>query len=290
MLSAKRLWDVVKQAALNWSTDDASSIGAALAFYCAFSLAPLLVIVVTIVGRIVGTQVAYGYVASELTTLLGAGSAQLLLSAMRSSQTQQGTIATVVSVASLIVGATSVFAVLELALEQMWGIETRTSRGWWGFVRTRLISLGVILAIGFLLLVSLSITTAVSALRGFVAQQYTGFVLLTEAVNIFLSIGMSTALVALIYQYMPIRRIAWKPVLTGALVTALLFHAGRWAIGLYLAKAVQPSAFGAAASFAALLLWLYYSAQIFLYGAEFTACLSDPRNGRRDASPKPSVK
>jgi membrane protein len=290
MLSAKRLWDVVKQAALNWSTDDASSIGAALAFYCAFSLAPLLVIVVTIVGRIVGTQVAYGYVASELTTLLGAGSAQLLLSAMRSSQTQQGTIATVVSVASLIVGATSVFAVLELALEQMWGIETRTSRGWWGFVRTRLISLGVILAIGFLLLVSLSITTAVSALRGFVAQQYTGFVLLTEAVNIFLSIGMSTALVALIYQYMPIRRIAWKPVLTGALVTALLFHAGRWAIGLYLAKAVQPSAFGAAASFAALLLWLYYSAQIFLYGAEFTACLSDPRNGRRDAPPKPSVK
>jgi membrane protein len=290
MLSTKPLWDVVKQAALNWLTDDASSIGAALAFYCAFSLAPLLVIVVTIVGRIVGTQVAYGYVASELTTLLGAGSAQLLLSAMRSSQTQQGTIATVVSVASLIVGATSVFAVLELALEQMWGIETRRSRGWWGFVRTRLISLGVILAIGFLLLVSLSITTAVSALRGYVAQQYTGFLVLTEAVNIFLSIGMSTALVALIYQYMPIRRIAWKPVLTGALVTALLFHAGRWAIGLYLGKAVQPSAFGAAASFAALLLWLYYSAQIFLYGAEFTACLSDPRNGRRDVPPKPAVK
>jgi membrane protein len=171
MLSAKRLGDAAKQAALNWSTDDASSIGAALAFYCAFSLAPLLVIVVTIVGRIVGTQVAYGYVASQLTTLLGTGSAQLLLSAMRSSQTQQGTIATVVSVVSLVVGATSVFAVLELALEQMWGIETRTSRGWWGFVRTRLISLGVILAIGFLLLVSLSITTAVSALRGFVAHQ-----------------------------------------------------------------------------------------------------------------------
>ena len=101
MLSAKRLGDAVKQAALNWSTDDASSIGAALAFYCAFSLAPLLVIVVTIVGRIVGTQVAYGYVASQLTTLLGTGSAQLLLSAMRSSQTQQGTIATVVSVVSL---------------------------------------------------------------------------------------------------------------------------------------------------------------------------------------------
>ncbi|HEY5102620.1 MAG TPA: YihY/virulence factor BrkB family protein [Steroidobacteraceae bacterium] len=289
-MPSRKLWTVIKQAALNWSADNASSIGAALAFYCAFSLAPLLVIVVTIVGRIVGTQMAYGYVASELTALLGGGSAQLLLSAMRSSQTQQGSIATIVSIVSLLVGATSVFAVLGLALEQMWGIETRVSRGWWGFVRTRLMSLGVILAIGFLLLVSLSITTAVSALRGYIAHQYTGFVILTEAVNIFLSLGTSTALVALIYQYMPIRRLAWKPVLTGALVTALLFHVGRWAIGLYLSKAVQPSAFGAAASFAALLLWLYYSAQIFLYGAEFTACLSDPQNGRRASTPKSALK
>ena len=146
MLSAKRLWEVVKQAGVNWSLDEASSLGAALAFYCAFSLAPLLVIVVTIVGHIVGAQRAYGYVASELTALLGSGSAQLLLSAMRSSQTQQGTIATIVSIVSLVVGATSVFTVLEVALEQMWGIETRTSRGWWGFVRTRLMSLGVILS------------------------------------------------------------------------------------------------------------------------------------------------
>jgi membrane protein len=289
MLSATRLWEVAKQAGVNWSIDEASSLGAALAFYCAFSLAPLLVIVVTIVGHIVGAQRAYGYVASELSALLGSGSAQLLLSAMRSSQTQQGTIATVVSIISLVVGATSVFTVLEVALEQMWGIETRTSRGWWGFVRTRLMSLGVILAIGFLLLVSLSITTAVSALRAFVAHQYTGFLVLTEAFNILLSIGMSTALVALIYQYMPIRRMAWAPILVGALVTALLFHAGRWAIGLYLGKAVQPSAFGAAASFAALLLWLYYSAQIFLYGAEFTACLGDPRNGRRELTAVPSI-
>jgi membrane protein len=289
MLGAKRMWPVIKQAGLNWSTDGASSIGAALAFYCAFALAPLLVIVVTIVGRIVGAQVAYGYVAAQLTALLGAGSAQLLLSAMRSSQTQQGMIATIVSLVSLLVAATSVFAVLELALEKMWGVETLKSRGWWSFVRTRLVSLGVILAIGFLLLVSLSITTAVSALRGFITQQYTGFLILTEAVNVLLSIGTSTALVALIYQYMPVRRLAWKPVLTGALVTALLFHAGRWAIGLYLGTAVQPSAFGAAASFAALLLWLYYSAQIFLYGAEFTACLGDPNNGRRVDAPKTSI-
>ncbi len=277
MLPARRLWQLVKQAADNWSTDQASTIGAALAFYCAFSLAPLLVILVALVGRIVGSKVAFGYVAGQLATLLGSGTAQLIMTAVRSSQTHEGLIATLVSIFSLIIGATTVFAVLELALEQMWGIETRVARGWRGFVRTRLMSLGLILAMGFLLLVSLSITTAMGALRGFIAQRYTGFVVLTEAVDVFLSLGMSTCVVALIYQYMPARRLAWKAAFLGALVTALLFHAGRWAIGLYLGMAVQPSAFGAAASFVALLLWLYYSAQIFLFGAEFTACLSDAR-------------
>ena len=290
MLHARRLWQLLKQAAENWSTHQASTIGAALAFYCAFSLAPLLVILVAIVGRIVGAKVAYGYVAVQLSTLLGAGSAQIVLAAVRSSQTQQGTIATLVSIATLIIGATTVFAVLQLALEQMWGIETRISRGWRGFVRTRLMSLGVILALGFLLLVSLSITTAVSSLHSFVAQQYAGFVLLTEALNLLVSLGMSTLVVALIYQYMPARRLAWRAVLYGALVTALLFHAGRWAIGSYLGMSIEPSAFGAAASFVALLLWLYYSAQIFLFGAEFTACLSDSRVGRPAAVPEQSIK
>ena len=290
MLPARRLWQLLRQAAENWSTNQASTIGAALAFYCAFSLAPLLVILVAIVGRIVGPKVAYGYVAVQLSTLLGAGSAQIVLAAVRSSQTQQGTIATLVSIATLIIGATTVFAVLQLALEQMWGIETRASRGWRGFVRTRLMSLGVILAMGFLLLVSLSITTAVSSLHSFVAQQYPGFVLLTEGLNLLVSLGMSTLVVALIYQYMPARRLAWKAVVYGALVTALLFHAGRWAIGSYLGMSIEPSAFGAAASFVALLLWLYYSAQIFLFGAEFTACLSNSRVVGSAAAPKPSIK
>ena len=289
MLQVRRFWQLLRQAGENWSTDNASTIGAALAFYCAFSLAPLLVILVAIVGHIVGPKVAYGYVSDQLATLLGAGSAQIVLAAVRSSQTQEGTIATLVSIATLLIGATTVFAVLELALEQMWGIETRASRGWRGFVRTRLMSLGVILALGFLLLVSLSITTAVSSLHGLVAQRYPGFVLMTQVLNLLVSLGMSTLVVALIYQYMPTRRLAWKAVFYGALVTALLFHAGRWAIGSYLGMSIEPSAFGAAASFVALLLWLYYSAQIFLFGAEFTACLSNSRVGR-PAVPKPSIK
>ena len=115
-------------------------------------------------------------------------------------------------------------------------------------------------------------------MRGLISHQYAGFIILTEGFNVLLSLAMSTSVVALIYQYMPARRLAWTPILYGALVTALLFHLGRWAIGLYLAKALQPSAFGAAASFVALLLWLYYSAQIFLFGAELTACLANARN------------
>jgi membrane protein len=280
MLRGPRLWELLKRAADNWSSDQASTIGAALAFYCAFSLAPLLVILVALVGRIVGEQVAYGYVAAQLSTLLGTASAHIILTAVRSSQSHAGMIATLVSVVTLLIGATTVFSVLEVALEQMWGIETRAPRGWRGFLRTRLMSLGVILALGFLLLVSLSITTAVAALRGFIAQRYQGYLIMTESFDALLSIGMSTCVVALIYQYVPSRRVAWKEVFLGSFVTALLFHAGRLAIGLYLGMSVEPSAFGAAASFVALLLWFYYSAQIFLFGAEFTACLTDaPRFG-----------
>ena len=141
----------------------------------------------------------------------------------------------------------------------------------------RLISFGFILAIGFLLLVSLTLTTALAALRGYVLRHFEGLVGLFASVDFLLSIVLGTGLVALMYRYLPAKRLPWRQVLTGALVTALLFHLGRWAIGLYLGRATQPTAYGAAASFAALLLWLYYSAQIFLFGAEFTACLGRSR-------------
>ena len=144
-------------------------------------------------------------------------------------------------------------------------------------MRARLVSFGFILAIGFLLLVSLTLTTALAALRGYVLRHFEGLVGLFASIDFLLSIALGTGLVALMYRYLPAKRLPWRQVLTGALVTALLFHLGRWAIGLYLGRATQPTAYGAAASFAALLLWLYYSAQIFLFGAEFTACLGRSR-------------
>jgi len=276
----RSLWTVLKGTTDNWLEDQASSIAAALAFYCAFSLAPLLIISVTIAGWIVGSDLAYSYLGAQVTLLFGKQSADLILQAMKSSQSTDGLWATVVSAVMLLVGATTVFAALESALQQIWGGRLPRSRDWRGFVRTRLVSFGFILAIGFLLLVSLTLTTALAALRGYALRHFEGMVGLFALLDFLISVGLGTGLVALMYRYLPAQRLAWRHVLTGALVTALLFHLGRWAIGLYLGRATQPTAYGAAASFAALLLWFYYSAQIFLFGAEFTAWLGQSRKPR----------
>jgi membrane protein len=284
-VSARRsLRNILKGTTENWLEDQASSISAALAFYCAFSLAPLLIIIVSIAGWIVGSELAFSYVGSQLTLLFGKPSADLILAAMNGAQSTDGIWATALSVVMLLVGASTVFAALESALQQVWGGRNSMPRGWRSFVRARLISFGFILAIGFLLLVSLTLTTALAALRGYVLRHFEGLVGLLATMDFLFSIVLGTGLVALMYRYLPARRLAWRHVLIGALVTALLFHLGRWGIGLYLGRATQPTAFGAAASFAALLLWLYYSAQIFLFGAEFTACLGQSRTPKPLAS------
>jgi membrane protein len=273
----------VKAALKNWLSDQATSISAALAFYCAFSIAPLLVIVVAIMGWLVGAKAADAHVDGQLTLLFGAASADLILEAMRSARNEEGIWATLVSVATLIIGATTVFAALESALQQIWGTRDAAPSGWRGFLRTRVISFGFVLAVGFLLLVSLTLSTAVSGLRDWVGSRYTGLVAVLGVVEFVLSTALGTGLVALMYRYLPALRLPWRHVLIGAFVTTLLFQLGRWAIGLYLGRSTEPTSFGAAASFAALLLWLYYSAQIFLLGAEYTAVIG----GTRTPSEKP---
>jgi membrane protein len=162
-------------------------------------------------------------------------------------------------------------------LEKIWRTEKLLPTGLRGWVRTRLLSFGFILALGFLLLVSLTISTALANLRGWVARRYAEIVGLIGALDFVATLVLVSMLFALIYRYMPARRTPWRTVIAGGVLTAVLFDIGRWAIGLYLAHSTQPSAYGAAASFAALLLWLYYTAQIFLFGAEFTACLAGLR-------------
>jgi membrane protein len=276
----------IKCAVSHWSADQAATIGAALAFYCAFSMAPLLVILLSVAGWVVGAEAAYGHLTAQLTALFGKSTAEILLQAVRSSQSADGMIATVVSIVTLLLGATTVFAALESALEQIWGARELAPKGVRGWIRARILSFGLILAVGFLLLVSLSLSTALAALRGAIAQRFTEFVVLAGVLDFVISVGLVTGLIALIYRYMPARRMQWRPILWGALVTALLFHLGRWGIAWYLGRSTQPSAFGAAASFAAMLLWLYYSAQIFLLGAEFTACIGGVRDPQPAKRPK----
>jgi membrane protein len=278
-------WPLIKCAVSHWASDQAATIGAALAFYCAFSIAPLLVILLATAGWIVGAEAAYGHLSSQLTALFGKSTAEILLQAMRSSQTPDGTIATIVSIGTLLLGATTVFAALESALEQIWGARELAPTGFRGWIRARVLSFGLILAVGFLLLVSLSLSTALAALRAAIGRRFTELVVVAGALDFVISTALVTGLIALIYRYLPARRLEWRAILWGALVTALLFHLGRWGIAWYLGRSTQPSAFGAAASFAAMLLWLYYSAQIFLLGAEFTACIG----GVRDAQPKRAV-
>jgi membrane protein len=279
-------WPLVKCAVSHWSADQAATIGAALAFYCAFSIAPLLVILLTAAGWIVGAEAAYGHLSSQLTALFGKSTADILLDAMRSSQNTDGHVATIVSAVTLLLGATTVFNALEAALEQIWGARELVPTGLRGWIRTRVLSFGLILAVGFLLLVSLSLSTALTVLREAIGRRFTEFVVLAAVLDFVISVGLVTGLIALIYRYMPARRMAWRPILWGALVTALLFHLGRWGIAWYLGRSTQPSAFGAAASFAAMLLWLYYSAQIFLLGAEFTACFGGVRELQPAKRPK----
>jgi membrane protein len=277
-------WQLLKCAAWSWAGDRAATLGAALAFYCAFSLAPLIIIIVTLTGWIVGEDVAAAQLKFQLISLFGPGTAANLMSVMKSSQTSDGFMAAALSAGTLVVGASTVFSALESALQQIWGSARLAPRGLRGWLRSRMLSFGLILAVGFLLLVSLTFSTALAALRGYLARNYTGIVALAAGLDFVLSLALVTGLIAVIYRFLPVKRLPWRPILWGALVTALLFQLGRWGISFYLARSTQPSAFGAAASFAALLLWLYYSAQIFLFGAEFTACLGGKGRAEQPAA------
>jgi membrane protein len=273
----KRGWGLLTCAARHWSADNASTTGAALAFYCAFSIAPLLVILLTLAGLVVSENAAYEEVGGELNALFGPATARILMGAVRSAEQTEGLMATSVSVVTLVIGATTVLAALQAALEVMWRSGALITTGVWGWIRTRLLSFGFILTLAFLLLVSLTLSTALAGLRKHAAASYPVLQGAIAGLDIVLSLLLVASLFALIYRYLPARRLPWKPVAIGGLLTAVLFDGGRWAVGLYLAHSTEPSAFGAASSFVALLLWLNYTAQIFLYGAEFTACVGGLR-------------
>lgn len=278
------LWPLLRDTWNAWLDDGAPSMGAALAYYTLFSLAPLLLIVISVAGLWFGEEAARGEVVAQIAQLVGPASARAVESALLTlDKPQAGVAGTVFGVGALLVGATSAFAELRNAMDRIWNVPPPGERPprppWmalWELLRTRLLSIGMILGIGFLLLVSLAVSAALAAFG-----RWAGLLqLLNEAV----AFAFITLLFVMLYKWMPRVRVAWRDVGVGAVISAALFVAGKGLIALYIGRSGIASPFGAAGSLVVLLLWVYWSAQIFLFGAEFTWVWARRRSERRTAA------
>ncbi len=292
----KQAWRLAKEAVSSWVDDGASSMGAALAYYTVFSIAPLLLIVISVAGLVFGQEAARGEIMSQLSGLLGSDNAGAIEDLLKSvSEPHKGVVATIIGVVVLLIGATTVFAELQSALDRIWRAPDRPAgSGLWTLLRTRLLSLGMVMGLGFLLMVSLVVSAGLSALQKWWAPLFSeGTVVLMQALNIGLSLVLLSAIFAMIYKWMPRVRVAWRDVWIGAVITALLFTLGKSLIGLYIGRSGVASAFGAAGSLVVLLVWVYWSAQIFLLGAEFTWVWANRRGslrGRQTGGPLPPAR
>ena len=277
------LWGVIKTAVSGWIDDYAQSMGAALAYYTMFSMAPLLLIVISIAGLVFGDEAARGEIFSQLEGMLGTSGAlavQGLLESVRNPS--ESVTATVFGVVLLLIGATSVFGELQDALDRIWRAPVRPGQsGWWRLVRARLLSFGMILGIGFLLIVSLVASAALAALQKWWEPVVSDWAV-ASIIEVGLSFLVTTVAFAMIYKIVPRARIHWKDVWIGAATTSLLFTVGKLLIGIYIGRSGIASGFGAAASLVVVLVWVYYSAQIFLLGAEFTRAYAHKFGSRRN--------
>ena len=279
------LWGLVKAAASGWVADYAPSMGAALAYYTMFSIAPLLLIVISIAGLVFGDQAARGEVFSQLEGMLGASGALAVQGLLESARKPTESVtATIFGVALLLIGATSVFGELQDALDRIWRApDSAGQSGFWGLVRARLLSLVMVLGVGFLLMVSLVASAALAALRKWLDPALGDWATTASVIELASSLLLITLVFAMIYKMVPRVRIDWKDVWIGAAATSLLFTAGKFLIGVYIGRSGIASGFGAAASLVAVLVWVYYSAQIFLLGAEFTWAYAHKFGSRRDS-------
>lgn len=270
-LTPTTLWSLIKISVASWIDDYAPSMGAALAYYTLFSIAPLLLIVISVAGLVFGVDAARGEISEQLQGLMGEQGARAVEGLLaRVNQPSAGIASTVIGALVLLVGATTVFAELQDSLDRIWDVPRRRDGGLWSLLRTRLLSFGMILGIGFLLMVSLVLSALLSALGKFWGPAFGHWILVARFLNIAISFGLVMTVFALIYKIMPRAKVAWTDVWIGAGFTALLFTVGKYLIGLYIGQSSVASVFGAAGSVVVMLLWVYYSAQIFLLGAEFT--------------------
>ena len=278
---------IVWQATVAWFDHDAATMGASLAFYTLFSIAPILIIAVGLLRLLIGRETIQAELLAQMRILFGEPGASAV-EALLLSTTHAGTsrLATIVGVTSLVLGASSVFVELQLSMDRIWGVPPRTRLGSvWHVVRARFLSLGLVIGVGFVLMVSLLVSSVIAALDVWIVNyfgQWGGALIIVDMV---LSVVITAMLFALVYKYIPEAAMAWKDIWMGATVAALLFNAGKLAIGYYLGRSALASVYGAAGSLLVLLLWSYYSAQIFLFGAELTKAYSYVAGTRRGERP-----
>jgi len=258
----------LKRAAVEWINDNVMSLSAALAFYTFLSLAPLLIIVLKVLSVVFRDDTARQKLEEAISDQIGPSAQTVITSILKSGSTPgDGMIATTVGIVILLFGASGVFAELQQSMDTIWGVKAKPGQGIWGFIRTRLLSFGMVLGIAFLLLVSLFVSTALTA----IAQQLAGHIRVVSFLgDVIVSLAVVTVLFAMIFKFLPDVRIGWRDVWLGALFTAVLFSVGKWGLTAYLRFGSTTSAYGTAGSLAAILIWVYYSSFILFYGAEFT--------------------
>lgn len=288
--SVGTVWVLLKQTAREWNDDNAVRLGAALAYYTVFSLAPLLILVTAVAGFFLGEEAVRGELSSQLRGLLGPSGAEAVEGVVAGARkTSTGIFATIVGIVAILLGSTGVFTELKGALNEIWEAAPKKSEGIWGTIRTRLLSFGMVISIGFLLLVSLIANTALAT-----ASKYFSGLLpippaLLQAIYAIVSLGLVTVLFALIFKVLPDIKIRWRDVWVGSFLTAVLFSLGKFLIGLYLGKSSVASSFGASASVVLILLWTYYSSLILFFGAEFTQVYSRHYGSLKNAAASPQV-
>ena len=286
-MNIKRFVSMLKEAFADFLDDKAPRLGASLSFYTVFSIAPLLLIAIAMAGLIFGEEAARGEIVGTIGGLVGEKGAKAIEDMVENaSKERQGVLATIIGFVTLLFGASGVFGQLKDALNTIWEVEPKKGGGIGGFIRERFLSFTMVLGVGFLLLVSLVMSAALGAMGSFLSANLPGGEALWNIVNLVVSFGVITFLFAVMFKYLPDIKIEWRDVWIGATFTSALFVLGKFAIGLYLGKSSAASVFGAAGSLVVILVWIYYSAQILFFGAEFTQVYANSHGSRRN-SPTP---
>jgi membrane protein len=278
-MNYSNLWVVLRKSFSAWMDDEAPQLGAALAFYTILSLAPLLILIVGIAATFFGDSKAQGQIIGQVSGLIGQEGADAIRVVIEhaAQKSASGTLASIVGVITLVFGASRVLDELRSSLNKMWDVKRDAPGGIWGMIKRRFFSFGLVLAVGFLLILSLVLSTALAIIGKFFAGILPLPEFVLSAINFAVSLAGIAFLFALIFKYVPERKIGWKDVWFGAIATAFFFTIGKHLVALYVGKAAVGSLYGAAASVVVLVVWVYYSAMIFLFGAKFTHVLERAR-------------